>query len=240
MIEQLDILAFGAHPDDVELSASGTIMSMIDQGYSVGIVDLTQGELGSRGTVETRYAEAAAANEIMGVKVRHNLKMQDGFFRNTPENQLKVIEMIRRYRPKIVLANAIEDRHPDHGRGSQLVSEACFYSGLKMIESTFEGEKQVHHRPEAVYHYIQDRFLEPDFVVDVSQYVDRKMDAIMAYSTQFYNPEAKEPNTPISSKEFIDFLKGRMWQFGRSMNVQAAEGFTVERTPGVKNLMDLS
>ena len=164
---KLDVLAFGAHPDDVELSASGTLMKMINQGYKVGIVDLTQGELGSRGTVDTRYAEAAAANKIMGVEIRHNLKMQDGFFRNTPENQKKVIEMVRLYRPKIVLANAVEDRHPDHGRGSKLVSEACFYSGLLKIETEFDGVAQKHHRPDAVYHYIQDRYIEPDFVVDV-------------------------------------------------------------------------
>lgn len=236
---KLDILAFAAHPDDVELSASGTIMKHIAAGAKVGIVDLTQGELGSRGTIETRYAEAKKSDEIMGITVRVNLKMADGFFEINETNKRLIIEQIRRFKPEIILANALSDRHPDHGRGSQLVSESCFLSGLLMVETSWEGKEQEKHRPKAVYHYIQDRFKKPDFVVDVSEFVDRKIQAIQAYSTQFFNPESKEPATPISGEEFIEFIKGRMRGFGRDASAEFAEGFNVERTIGVKNLFDL-
>lgn len=236
---KLDILAFAAHPDDVELSCSGTLMKHIEQGKKVGIIDLTQGELGSRGTILTRYEEATAASAIMGIHVRHNLKMADGFFDLSEANKRSIIEQIRLYKPEVVLANAIEDRHPDHGRAAQLVSEACFLSGLRMIETSFNGETQQAHRPKAVYHYIQDRYIKPDFVVDVSSYIGRKLDAIQAYKTQFYDPNSKEPKTPISGEEFLDFIKGRMMEFGRPMGALYAEGFTVEREPGVKDLFDL-
>ncbi|TNF49890.1 MAG: bacillithiol biosynthesis deacetylase BshB1 [Bacteroidetes bacterium] len=239
MAEKLDILAFAAHPDDVELSCSGTLMKHIALGKKVGVIDLTQGELGSRGTVETRYAEAKDASNVMGIHVRENLKMADGFFENNEENKIKIIQMIRKYRPEIVLANAIEDRHPDHGRGAKLVSDACFYAGLRKIETSIDSVKQDAHRPKAVYHYIQDHYIKPDFVVDVTEYTDRKLEAIKAYKSQFYDPNSKEPQTPISGEEFFEFILGRMMQFGRPIGVRYAEGFTVEREPGVRDLTDL-
>lgn len=236
---KLDILAFAAHPDDVELSASGTLMKHIARGKKVGIVDLTQGELGSRGTIETRYTEASDASRIMGIHYRENLKMRDGFFEMSEENILKIIQQIRKTQPSIVLANAISDRHPDHGRASKLVSEACFYSGLVKIETELDRVKQVAHRPKVVYHYIQDRYLKPDFVVDVSEFVDAKIEAIKAFKTQFYDPESNEPNTPISGKDFLDFIKSRMRELGRPIGADYAEGFKVERFLGVNDLFDL-
>jgi len=236
---KLDILAFAAHPDDIELSAAGTLMKHIAEGKTVGIVDLTQGELGSRGTIETRYEEADTASKIMGISVRVNLKMADGFFNDSEENKRLIIEQIRRFQPKIVLANAIEDRHPDHGRAAKLVSESCFLSGLRKIETSWEGESQNAHRPKAVYHYIQDHYLKADFCVDVTDFVDRKIEAIKAYKTQFYDPNSKEPVTPISGEEFFDFIKGRMMQYGRPIGAKYAEGFTVERELGVNSFDDL-
>ncbi len=240
MIEKLDILVFAAHPDDAELACSGTIMKHIDAGLKVGIVDLTQGELGSRGTVETRYSEAAEASELMGVHARVNLKMADGFFEINEENKRLIAEQIRRFQPRIVLANALTDRHPDHGRGGKLVSEACFLSGLKMVETEWEGKKQVAHRPKVVYHYIQDYYIKPDFVVDVTEYAERKIQVIKAFKTQFFDPNSKEPKTPISGEEFFDFIKSRMMELGRPAGAKYAEGYTVERFPAVNNLMDLT
>ena len=239
MHSNIDILAFAAHPDDIELSSSGTLMKHIAEGKKVVIVDLTQGELGSRGTIETRAAEAEDSDKIMGISQRVNLKMADGFFEINENNKRLIIEQIRRFRPKIVLANAKSDRHPDHGRASQLVSESCFLSGLRKINTKWEGAEQLAFRPDFVYHYIQDHYLSPDFVVDVSEYVDRKLAAIQAYKTQFYDPNSSEPQTPISGEEFLDFIKGRMLQFGRSIGVQYAEGFQVERTIGVNSFFDL-
>jgi bacillithiol biosynthesis deacetylase BshB1 len=236
---KVDILAFGAHPDDVELSAAGTILKHIQQGKKVAIVDLTQGELGSRGTIETRYREASDAAQILGVSDRVNLKMADGFFEHSQENLMKVVEQIRKYKPSIVLANAVEDRHPDHGKGSKLVSDACFLAGLPKIETELNGEKQEAFRPKAVYHYIQDRYLKPDFVIDVTPFVEQKIASIKAYKTQFYDPSMEGPQTPISGPEFFEFLMGRMSQFGRQINAQYGEGFTVERFIGVDNLFDL-
>lgn len=238
-MEQLDILAFAAHPDDVELAASGTLVAHINKGYRVGIIDLTQGELGSRGTIDTRYAEASDAAKIMGISVRENLKLADGFFQGTEESLLKIVEQIRRFRPKIVLCNAVTDRHPDHGKGSKVVSDACFLSGLRKVETSWNGIGQDAYRPEVVYHYIQDRYIKPDFVVDVTEYVDVKLEAIKAFKTQFWDPNSSEPKTPISGEEFFDFLKGRMAEFGRAIGVRYAEGFTVERFIGVNNLFDL-
>ncbi len=239
MSDFLDILAFGAHPDDVELSASGTLMKHISLGKKVGIVDLTEGQMGSRGTVETRYSEAAEASKIMGLHARVNLQMDDCFFEINEQNKRLIVEQIRRFRPKIVFANAVKDRHPDHGRGSQLVSEACFLAGLVKFETTYNGESQEAFRPEAVYHYIQDKYIHPDFVVDVSEFYDRKIASILAYKTQFYNPESEEPETPISSKHFMDFISSRMIEFGRRIGVDYAEGFTTERIMGVKDLTEL-
>jgi bacillithiol biosynthesis deacetylase BshB1 len=237
--QTIDILAFGAHPDDVELSAAGTLLRHKAAGYSIGIVDLTQGELGSRGDIHTRYEEAGNAAEILGLSARVNLKMPDGFFTHSEENLRLVIEQIRRFRPKIVLMNAFSDRHPDHGKGSKLVSEACFLAGLQKVKTFWEAHPQEHYRPHAVYHYIQDRHIEPDFVVDVTAYVDQKFDAVKAYKTQFWDPTSTEPQTPISGEEFFEFLKGRMSGLGRAIGAQYAEGFCVERTIGVDNLFDL-
>lgn len=239
MNEHVDILVFAAHPDDAELSCSGTIMKHIEAGAKIAIVDLTQGELGSRGTIETRYSEASDAQNIMGVHFRENLKMKDGWFEINEENKRLIIEQIRRFQPKIVLANAVNDRHPDHGRGSQLVSEACFLSGLRKIETEWRGISQGHHRPEVVYHYIQDYYIKPDFVIDVTPFIDRKMEAIQAFKTQFFNPDSKEPKTPISGEEFLDFVKGRMMEIGRPAGMKYAEGFTTERFLGVNNLLEL-
>jgi bacillithiol biosynthesis deacetylase BshB1 len=236
---KLDILAIGVHPDDVELSCSGTLLKHIDGGKICGIVDLTQGELGTRGSAELRLKEAAAAAKILGVAVRDNLGMADGFFRNDREHQLKIIEKIREYRPEIILCNSVSDRHPDHGRAASLVSEAAFYSGLRRIETSMNGSDQEPWRPKAVYHYIQDRQLKPDFVVDVTAFTEKKMEAIKAFSSQFYDPNSKEPESPITVKNFFDLVKGKMNVFGRDAGYEFAEGFTVERTIGVKNLFDL-
>lgn len=236
---KLDILAFAAHPDDIELSAAGTLMKHIAEGKTVGIVDLTQGELGSRGTIETRYEEADEASKIMGISVRVNLKMADGFFNDSEANKRLIIEQIRRFQPKVVLANAVEDRHPDHGRAAKLVSDACFLAGLRKIDTVWEGESQQAHRPKAVYHYIQDHYLKADFCVDITEFVDQKIEAIKAYKTQFYDPNSKEPVTPISGEEFFDFIKGRMMQYGRPIGAKYAEGFTVERELGINSFDDL-
>ena len=236
---KLDILAFAAHPDDIELACSGTLMKHIQQGKKVGIIDLTQGELGSRGSAELRHEEAQNASAIMGVSVRENLKMEDGFFQHSKENLLKVIEQIRRFKPEIVLANAIEDRHPDHSRAAKLVSEACFLAGLRKVETEFNGIKQEAFRPRTVYHYIQDRYIKPDFVIDITEFYDRKMEAIMAFKSQFYDPNSNEPKTPISGKDFLESLHGRMSEYGRSIGTLYAEGFTSERSVGVHSLFDL-
>ena len=239
MSKDLDILAFAAHPDDVELSCSGTLMKHIAEGKRVGVIDLTEGELGSRGSVSLRYEEAENASKIMGLTVRENLKMRDGFFEINEENKLKIVTAIRTYRPKIVLANAIEDRHPDHGRAAQLVSEACFLAGLRKVETIVGGQLQEAYRPQVVYHYIQDRYIKPDFVVDITPYIDRKMEAIQAYKSQFYDPNSTEPQTPISGSEFLDFVKARCNEFGRPIGAQYAEGFTAERLVGVESFFDL-
>lgn len=236
---KVDILAFGAHPDDIEISAAGTLLKHIDQGKSVAIVDLTQGELGTRGTKNTRYEEAKNASEILGIKARVNLKMADGFFQHNEENLLKIIEQIRFFKPDVVFANSITDRHPDHAKGSKLVSEACFLAGLMKIETTLNGEKQVAHRPKAVYHYIQDRYIKPDFVIDITPFIDKKFEAILSYKTQFFDPNSEEPKTPISGEEFITFLKSRNAEFGRQIGVNYAEGFTSERFIGVESVFDL-
>lgn len=236
---KLDILAFGAHPDDVELGCSGTIAKEVSLGKKVGIVDLTRGELGTRGSVEIRNSESAKASEILGVMVRENLDMRDGFFVNDEAHQLKVIEMIRKYQPEIVLCNAITDRHIDHGKGSKLVSDACFLSGLRQIKTELDGEAQEAWRPKVVYHYIQWQNIEPDFVVDISEFMDEKMDSVLAYGSQFYDPKSNEPVTPIASKNFLDSVKYRALDLGRLVGVEYGEGFTTERYLAVNSLGDL-
>lgn len=238
-MSQIDILAIGAHPDDVELSAAGTLLKHRSMGFTTGIIDLTQGELGSRGTKETRYEEAQAASEILGLTDRVNLKMADGFFEHSEENLRLIIEQIRRFKPQIVLVNAVSDRHPDHGKGSKLASEACFLAGLRRIETSWGGVAQEAHRPKFVYHYIQDRYLKPDFAIDVTEFIEQKFDSIKAYKTQFWDPSSSEPKTPISGEEFFEFLRGRMAEFGRSIGVRYAEGYTVERLIGIDSLFDL-
>ncbi|RBW63180.1 bacillithiol biosynthesis deacetylase BshB1 [Tenacibaculum sp. E3R01] len=233
---KLDILAFGAHPDDVELGCSATIAKEISLGKKVGIVDLTRGELGTRGSAEIRDQEAANAAKILGVSVRENLKFADGFFTNDKEHQLEVIKMIRKYQPEIVLCNAVDDRHIDHPKGSKLVSDACFLSGLLKIETTIEGVNQDKWRPKQVYHYIQWKNIEPDFVIDVSGYMDKKIDAVLAYSSQFYDPKSTEPETPITSENFTDSINYRARDLGRLIGVDFAEGFTSERYVAAENL----
>jgi len=236
---KLDILAFGAHPDDVELGCGGTIAKEVASGKKVGIVDLTRGELGTRGTAATRDIESAKAAEILGVKVRENLNMRDGFFVNDEEHQLAVIRMIRKYQPEIVLCNAIDDRHIDHGKGSKLVSDACFLSGLVKIETDYDGQKQQAWRPKSVYHYMQWKNLQPDFVVDISGFNEKRIEAILAYGSQFYDPNSTEPETPIATKNFLESLNYRPQDFGRLIGKDYAEGFNVERYLGVNSLGDL-
>ncbi len=235
--EQLDMLAIGVHPDDVELGCAGALLQAIAEGKKVGIVDLTRGELGTRGTAETRAEESALAAKILGVHVRENLGMADGFFKNDEDHQRQLIEVIRRYRPSIVLANAPEDRHPDHGRSAQLISDACFLSGLrKIITTDANGNEQEAFRPSYVFHYIQDRFLEPSFVIDISAHFDQKMESILAYATQFHNPALNEPNTYISSPAFLETVKSRALSFGKRIGVQYAEGFISTKWLGVKSM----
>jgi len=230
---KLDILAFGVHPDDVELGCSGTILAALAEGKKVGVIDLTQGELGTRGTAETRRMEAAAAAQVMGVQVRENLGMADGFFENDEANRRLVIGAIRKYRPDIVLCNAPEDRHPDHGRSAKLVSDAAFLSGLRKISTRSGQEEQVPWRPSYVFHYIQDRFIHPSFVVDISAYHDKKIAAILCYTTQFNNPSADEPQTYISSPQFLETVKARALMLGKRIGVQYAEGFISEKVLGI-------
>lgn len=236
---KLEILAFGAHPDDVELGCGGTIAKEVASGKKVGIIDLTRGELGTRGSVAIRNTESSNAAQILGVSVRENLDMRDGFFENNEENQLKIIQIIRKYQPEIVLCNAIDDRHIDHAKGSKLVSDACFLSGLMRIETVFDNKIQKAWRPKLVYHYIQWKDLKPDFVVDISAFNDQKTKAILAYASQFYNPDSNEPETLIATKNFKESLSYRSKNFGRLIGTDFAEGFTTERYVGVSNLGDL-
>lgn len=231
---KLDILAFAAHPDDVELACGGTIIKHVALGKKVGVVDLTRGELGTRGTIETRKEEAEASSKILGLSVRENLGLPDGFLKEDEESLISIIHAIRKYQPEIVFCNALADRHPDHGIAGKLVSRACFLSGLIKIETGQEAW-----RPKIVYHYIQDRYIKPDVVVDITDQFEERMKAVMAFKTQFYNPDSKEPQTAISSLEFIENLKGRMLDFGRLINTTYGEGFTVERPVGTSNIFDL-
>jgi N-acetylglucosamine malate deacetylase 1 len=236
---KVNILAVGVHPDDVELSCSGVLLKHIAMGHTAGILDLTLGELGTRGTPELRTKEAHDSARILGVAFRTQLAFKDGFFQNDEVHTRMIIEQIRKCQPDIVLCNAISDRHPDHGRAARLTAEACFYSGLSKIKTVVDGQAQSAWRPKAVYHYIQDNYIEPDFVVDVTSYIGQKHSAIMAFASQFYDPNSKEPQTPISSKEFLDYVDSKMAMWGRSIGVAFAEGFTVTKIPGVNSLFDL-
>ena len=237
---KLDILAFAAHPDDVDLGCSGTMIKHQRSGLKTGIIDLTAGELGTRGSAALRELEAKNATAILKLSARENLGFEDGFFKNDKEHLLPVIQKIRKYQPDIVLANAIEDRHPDHGRAAQLVADACFYSGLIKIKTYNEDQsEQSVWRPKSLFHYIQYNHIKPDFLIDISDVIDEKIKAIMAYSSQFYDPNSKEPETPISSLAFFNSLRERAADLGRMMNVNYAEGFTATRLFGVKNLTDI-
>lgn len=237
---KLDILVLASHPDDAEISCAGTIARHVALGHRVGIVDLTKGELGTRGTVEIREKEAAASAKILGVAVRENLGLKDGFFQNDPTHQLSVIRAVRKYQPSIVLANAVYDRHVDHGKGASLAYDACFLAGLMKIETTDEtGSKQQPWRPGAVYHYIQSLYIEPDFIVDISDYWQKKVDAIAAFKSQFFDPSSDEPETYVSSPGFVRMLEARATDWGYAIGAKYGEGFTTRRYPGVRSLFDL-
>ena len=234
---KLDVLAIGAHPDDVELGCSGTLINEVKKGRKAGIVDLTQGELGTRGTIETRYKEAEEAAKIMGISVRENLKMRDGFFQNDETHQLQLISILRKYKPEIVIGNILDDRHPDHGRAGQLIYDSCFLCGLKQIKTLdAEGKEQEKWRPKYLLHYIQDRFYEPDVIVDVSDVWEQRMQSIKAYSTQFHNPTSNEPQTYLSNPGFLDAIEGRARLLGKRIGVQFAEGFISKKNMGIRNL----
>ena len=232
---KVDILAIGAHPDDVELGCGGTLAKLLSEGKTVAVVDLTQGELGTRGTNITRAEEAAESSRILGYSARENLKMRDGFLNNSEEYQMKIVQMIRKFQPEIILANAIDDRHPDHAKGAKLVSDACFLSGLVKIESSLDGENQKAWRPKQLFHYIQWKNIKPDFVVDISDFMEKKVEACLAFKTQFYDPDSKEPMTPIATKDFLESLTYRAQDLGRLSGVNYAEGFTTEKLMALKN-----
>ena len=237
---KLDILAIGSHPDDVELGCSGTLINEVKKGKKVGIVDLTQGELGTRGTVQTRYDEAANAAKIMGITVRENLKMRDGFFKNDEEHQMQLVRILRKYKPEIVIGNILEDRHPDHGRGGWLTYDACFFSGLRQVKTTGDdGQEQEKWRPKLLLHYIQDRFYEPDIITDVTEVWEQRMAAIRAYKTQFYDPNSDEPQSYLSSPEFIEALTARARLLGKRIGVKYGEGFLSKKSIGIKDLDSL-
>jgi bacillithiol biosynthesis deacetylase BshB1 len=237
---KLDILAFAAHPDDVELGCSGTLIKHQNLGLKIGVIDLTKGELGTRGNAALRAVESNKASQILKLTARENLGFADGFFKNDEEHLIPIIQKIRKYNPNIILANAIEDRHPDHGRAAKLVADACFYAGLIKIKTFDEnGLAQQVWRPKTLYHYIQYNYIKPDFVIDISNEMDTKIEAVMAYSSQFFDPNSSEPETPISSLAFLDSLKERAKDLGRMINVNYAEGFTAARLVGVNKLSDL-
>ncbi|MDX5339831.1 MAG: bacillithiol biosynthesis deacetylase BshB1 [Cyclobacteriaceae bacterium] len=236
---KLDILVIAAHPDDAELACSGTIAAHVAKGYKVGIVDLTQGEMGTRGTPELRLQESAEAAKILGLSARENLGLKDIYFKDDEFHQHELIKMIRKYQPEMVLANAVTDRHPDHGKGGSLATNACFMSGLRKIETTLDGESQAPWRPKFVYHYIQNNYIEPDFIFDISDYWDTKIESIMAFKSQFFDPESQEPASFISSPEFLPFIESRAREFGHRIMAKYGEGFTVERFIGVQDLFDL-
>lgn len=235
----IDILAIGAHPDDVELGCGGILLKQKRQGSSIKILDLTEGDLGTRGNPELRKKEAQAANDIMGFGERLNLGFRDGFFQVDENHIREVVKVIRQLKPKIILCNALEDRHPDHGKAADLIKKACFYSGLVKFETSQEGEKQDVWRPESIYHYVQFKYLRPDIIIDITEEYEIKMKAIMAHKSQFFDPMSNEPETMISSKEFLEFLDARMIEFGRVIGVKYAEGLNIHRIPSIENLHHL-
>jgi N-acetylglucosamine malate deacetylase 1 len=237
---KLDILAIGSHPDDVELGCSGTLISEIKKGKKVGVIDLTEGELGTRGSVESRYQEAASAAKIMGIEVRENLRMRDGFFKNDEQHQLQLVEVLRKYQPEIVIGNILEDRHPDHGRAGWLIYDACFLSGLAQVK-TFnqDNEEQQKWRPKMLLHYIQDRFYEPDFIIDITEVWEQRVEAIKAYKTQFYSGDKEGPQTYISSPDFFEALTARARLLGKRIGVKYGEGFISKKNLGLKSLDSL-
>lgn len=237
---KLDILVFAAHPDDAELACSGTIATHVAAGYNCAIVDLTRGEMGTRGTPEIRMKETKVSSEILGIQTRENLSFEDAKFINDWDHQLEVIKMIRKYQPKIVLANAIRDRHPDHGRAADLLRDSFFKSGLKKIQTTLDGDEQKAFRPRHLFHYIQNDYIEPSFIVDISGYWDTKINSIKAFESQFYNPDSEEPKTFISSSGFLESIEARAKEFGHRIGVKYGEGFTLPTTPGVKDLFSLA
>lgn len=236
---QVDILAIGVHPDDIELSCSGYLLKEIANGKTVALLDLTHGELGTRGSGPKRIKEALAAAKLMGALSREFLNIGDGFFESNEKILKQIITVIRKWRPKIVLANAVEDRHPDHTRAAALINRACFLSGLRKIVTKDRQKPQEAFRPQSVYHYIQDKTLQPDLVIDISLYMERKMDLIKTYKSQFYDPNSNEPMSPISSQEFLDYQYAQAAVYGRYINVKYGEGFTISRPPGVRSLLDL-
>lgn len=239
---KLDILVIAAHPDDAELGAGGTIINEVRKGRRVGILDLTKGELGTRGTAQTRKEEAAAATKLLGLAMRHNAGLPDGFLENSKSFQMKIIPFIRKYQPEIVLANAVYDRHPDHGKAAKLIADACFLSGLRKIETVDENnQEQKAWRPKSVYHFIQDRYMHPNFVIDVTDVWQQKIEAVKAYTTQFNSaPDSKEPQTPISTPDFMIFLEARAREYGRLIGVTYGEGFTCETPMGAKSVFDFT
>lgn len=236
---KLDILVLAVHPDDAELGCSGTIAKHIALGKRVGIVDFTRGELGTRGSAEIRDVEAADSAKILGLHARENLRFKDGFFANDEQHQLEVIKMIRKYQPEIVLSNALHDRHPDHGRAGDLANDACFLSGLSKIVTALDGQEQEAWRPRLLLQYIQDRYIKPDVIIDITPYIQIKIDSIKAFKTQFFNPEHEEAETYISSPEFFDSVIGRAREFGKSIGVTYGEGFTSRKLLGVDDLFQL-
>ena len=226
---KLDILAFASHPDDADIACGGIILKHNAYGKKTGIIDLTRGEMGTRGSPELRMKEADKASKILGIAARENLGLEDCFFQNDKENQLAIAKMIRKYQPEVILCNAVADRHPDHGKGAKLVSDASFIAGLAKTKTTLDGKEQQPWRVKAVYHYIQDRYAKPDLVIDITDVMEKKIEGVMAFASQFYNPDSNEPDTPISSKEFFNFLYARAAEMGRQIGVKYAEGLTVEK-----------
>ena len=233
-MNKVDLLVISAHPDDAEISAAGTIIKAVKEGKIVALVDLTQGERGTRGSAELRMKEAENASRIMGTHYRENLKFADCFFTDTQENKLQIIDSIRKYRPDVVFTNSLRDRHPDHARAAKLVADACFYAGLPKIETNHSAW-----RPRAVYHFNQDYYNVPDFVVDIAPFIEQKIEALKAFSSQFFDPNSLEPKTPISGEEFFDFIKGRAVDFGRYAGYQYAEGFVSSRPIGMRDVFSL-